>query len=244
MRINGDGSIRLILNTIGGAGQSKFNENLRNDFEHGYTYNTKPCTKEDPCKSEFNNVATSSTTAFNNTHGGTNSTVKTFLENWYYDNLKNYDKNITYGTFCNDTSYGREDGSSNYMYGAFKRISDDHQPNLMCPNPTDENGTLKNYGGVYKTKIGLITADELNMAGIGSEESKPSTNKNYMYYISTGLTLSPLGSMTLYRNNYNHGALDASFLDSNYYFVPVINLTSDVKVTGNGTSNNPYIVET
>ena len=70
MRVNGDGTTRLISDEI--VVKSAFNSRYNNEKYVGYTYdNSAP-----------------------NVGDGTNSTIKTYLENWYTTNLSEYD-NLT-----------------------------------------------------------------------------------------------------------------------------------------------------
>ena len=247
IRINGDGTIRLILDKKA-ATDSKFNDYIKQEDIHvgkytGYTYdNANNCTKEKPCEVTYNGSSFS-----NELFGGKNSDIKTALEKWYTSKLKDYNDKIAQGYFCNDSSYGTgtEDSTNNYLYyGAYDRIVTKKQPSLECPDPTKQDGTLRNYGGIYKTKIGLITADELNMAGCSWGE--PHADKtNYLYKNYWWWTLSPSGSFSLYELFEGFNGYIAYDLNTDYAFtvVPVINLSTSVLITsGDGSKQSPFVV--
>ena len=168
VRINGDGTIRLILNE--GIIDSQFNDynytplNINNRKYVGFTYDndTHQCTKTKPCEVTYNNENFS-----NSNFGGTNSTIKTKLEDWYKSNLNDVDSKIASGYFCNDSSFGSgEDNKVGVLnYGGWIRLYSNYSPSLECPEPNNSSGQPRTYGGIYKTKIGLITADELVFSG-------------------------------------------------------------------------------
>ena len=89
----------------------------------------------------------------------TNSTIKTYLDNWY---TKYFNENIGTSrfvktTFCNDrntTSTWASTGS-NIDYAPYTRLSAD------TPTPTFECNTAD----VVTNNLGLITADEIVLAG-------------------------------------------------------------------------------
>ena len=167
VRINGDGTIRLILNDFL-PDDSNYNEYNRtsniNDRKYvGFTYdNTHQCTQAQPCEVTYSNNNFN-----NNTFGGQNSTIKNSLETWYKSNLNNVDSKIATGYFCNDSSYGNgeENQTNTFNYGSIIRLYENYSPSLKCPEPNNSSGQPRTYGGIYKTKIGLITADELAFSG-------------------------------------------------------------------------------
>lgn len=247
LRINGDGSIRLIyaengLSSALNTRQSPVEKGV------GYTYdNESNCTKESPCISDYN----SETSTFSNNKTVTDSAMKTYLEDWYIANLNNYNDKIVLGSYCNDTTLSDENELKTMRYfKAYERLTVKNEPTLKCPD------TAENYGGNYKLKIGLITADELNYAGLinyntsaeSTQSSSQSDKSNYLYS-SNGY----YGTMTPYRYSYSlngyifyasQGHYSYSVVTVKRITYPVINLKSDTQITGgDGTSSNPYVVE-
>ena len=236
VRVNGDGSIRLINSAF--IGTSNFNNDKNMAGTAGYTYdNESNCTKESQCISDYN----SDTTTFTNNKVETDSTIKTYLENWYINNLKDYDDKISLSNFCNDTSFAdNTDSSGARYYKAYDRIVVDQNLSLKCPDTTE------NYGGSYKLKIGLLSADELNYAGFVFRQNTKTTatNANYLY-VSTG---NWWHTMTPYYKTVGYRGYTSYFSNNNLYsgikVRPVINLKSDIQITGgDGSKSNPYVVE-
>ena len=245
IRINGDGSIRLILNKY--IGSSEYNS-IQNDAKYGgYTYdNAHPCTQENPCISNYNG-----TNFYDNYKNEVteDSIVKTKLENWYLETLKDYDEYIALTTYCNDTSiiyeYEGNEGIYNRKYGpADRRLTN---PTLTCLDPTDYQSTkTHNYGGVYKLKVGLITYDEVAMSGGYYPLATAHYLKNlYPSKVSlSNWTMSPIQStnmvyMFLFPNVLYNSDQSVRYARS---IVPVINLKTDVTFTGDGTEESPYII--
>ncbi len=244
VRINGDGTIRLILDDKLPTNYA-FNTSYNERKYAGYTFDNTPCTNSSPCESSYNVISNS----FSNTHNGTNSTIKGELESWYKTNLKDYDDKIAYGTFCNDTSYGSGDEAGTLNYGARERLvgTNKGNPTLICPDPKDKNNTMRTYGGVYKLKIGLLSADEMNYAGLSWYEPHAS-DKNYLHKNNVWWGLSP------YEFNSNSiagayvlagrpGELVSHYVDDAYEVRPVINLNQNIQVSGgNGMKDTPYVI--
>ncbi len=219
VRINGDGSIRII--TEDSVGNSAFNTTYNNHKYVGYTYNNSHnCTNANPC----------------NGIEGTASTIKTYLDNWYNTNLKSYEDKIATSDYCNDTSYTIS-GDTRY-YGARTRLVNNHNQTLNCPN------TSVNYGGKYNLKIGLLSADEIALAGI-EWDTYNQTRDNYLFKSSSWWSCSPSSSGTYYANVFQaSNALSSNpTLDSDGGVRPVINLKANTLITsGNGTASYPYVV--
>ena len=253
IRVNGDGTVRLILADnnwrIKSIGQSTFN-NYNNYNETtgrytGFTYNNqsgKECTQEQPCEVRYNNGNFS-----NESFEGTNSDIKTYLEKWYSENLKEEDKYISYSYFCNDSSYASGDENQYSYYGAYIRIRDRYQPSLKCPEPNNQSGEPRDYGGIYKTKIGLITADEMNLGGITYSNERiglTSTGDNYLYFSDKWWSMSPHNSYKSSHVFFKGESINSnSNANSEHNVMPVINLsTNTLMSTGDGSESNPFVI--
>ena len=239
IRINGDGSIRLIYNgtstaTTGGddtlisIGQS-FGVNYRLSEYVGYMYTLEQ------------------------QHGNTSdSSIKETLDDWYSSNLASYtDKISKEAGFCGDREmasgyeWSSDPISPMYYVGRVRlaQNSSSVNPTFKCSNSADlytVSGSSKgNKALTYP--IGLITADEVIMAG-GS--SKKGNSSYYLYNNDYYWTMTPYhfhNSAVVFRVG-SGGMLDTGRTDYYQGVRPVINLASDVKVTGSGTSTDPYVV--
>lgn len=166
-----------------------------------------------------------------------NNNVTDFLEQWYKNNItdKDLDKYVVASSFCNDSSYFVN--SYHTYFNGYTRLITDKRPSLICPT------TNADFGGIYKQKIGLLTADEVAIAG-----GVYGTN-NYNYYLYNGETFFTMTGADYY--NYtanlfivtNTGALSTAPTTSIYGIRPVINISSTTTVSGAGTIDNPYTID-
>ena len=249
IRTNYDGSIRLLYSgtshntTAGYIGTSKFNTSTNDPMYVGYKYGT--------------------TDSLENNRLNTNdSTIKTYIDNWYNNNLSSYSKYIsTEAIYCNDRelvpeSTYKTDGTTFY-YAPFGRLNTNKTPTYNCTNIKDAfSGSNSEAKLTYP--IGLMTADEIAYAGGKAITSLPSPYAWY-YLNSAGgsitestiwWSLSPsywLGSFSGVWGVYGSslpGYLNGNSVDGTYAVRPAISLKSCIKYsTGNGTANNPYTIE-
>ena len=167
----------------------------------------------------------------------TNSTIKTYLDNWY---TKYFNENIgtsrfVKSTFCNDrntTSTWASTGS-NIDYAPYTRLSAD------TPTPTFECNTAD----VVTNNLGLITADEIVLAGgkYNTDNSAFYLNNNMAYWagsprefydsVSIVFALSPIIGLT------DDGVYNRSLAARG-----VVSLSSESKLLGSGTYNDVYTV--
>ena len=225
VRINGDDSIRLISDyTV--KEKVEFNLEEVSDYYSrvGYTYNNSAPNVQD----------------------GTPSNIKNFLDSWYTSNLSAFDNILVPSSFCNDTSVVNIMGIDWYYYGGNDRIINGN-PSLLCPQ------TTQLYGGKYNLKIGLLTADEANMAGFVYDENESGRKISYLSIMTNDLwhTMTPRYTIPNYNNfqfvyqaDYLQRIKEGYAVLSSYGVRPVINLDKNVKISsGDGTELNPYIIE-
>ena len=239
IRINGDGTIRLIYqgsaaNATGTGTQiqtSAFNSSYNASYYVGLKYSTAQ-------------------------HGTTtNSTILTALNTWYSNNLTSVaDKIDTNAGFCGDremtSGYSwSATPSSNIYYAGYGRLvqnSSNVNPTFKCSNSSDlytvSGSTKGNKSLSYP--IGLITADEVIYAGLAWSSS---TTDNYLYTGQYYWTMSPYGfdnsGYAVVFSVTSTGQLSYSDVDWAVPGVrPVINLKADVTLTGSGSSTDPYVV--
>ena len=238
VRVNGDGSLRLIYN---GTSVNPTNTDLVNSFAVGMTsYNL-----------EYNDPKYTGYTYDRDTNE-TDSFIKREVDTWYENALGDtiYDSMVTGGRFCSDSSgYREESMMGGNVFASFDRLApiygklmglemqEDVTPTLKCPS------TSESYGGSYRLKAGLITADELVLAGeslgvVGNSYLNPGESEMYYW------TMSPAG--------FHYGRADVwgeaedlgSDIVYNYSAVrPVINVTTENGFTsGDGTVENIYVI--
>ena len=235
VRVNGDGSLRLIYN---GISATPDNSNLA----HSYVVGNAPynISRDDPKYTGY---------TYDN---GTDSFIKREVDTWYQNTLgkSNYDRMVTSGRFCSDSS-GYQDGSAfggGNVFASMIRLgqsltgtSTANTPTLKCPS------TSESYGGSYRLKVGLITADELAFAG----EVGGTLNDGYLNPGENGV---PYWSMTPAGFRLDIAGVWGEFGGLRDYGVgsrdavrPVINVTTDNGfasgfASGDGTAQNPYIL--
>ncbi len=248
VRINGDGSIRLIYN--GTKKDSEGNDQSINSklYQFNNVYN-------DPTYAGYM-YGNPDSTIFDEVHNNTNSSkIKITIENWYKTNIedKGYSQYINAAVgFCGDRTISSGDGISNTVttnFGAYERLQQD-TAQFTCPNVerdlyTDNSSSIGNKALTYP--VGLITFDELIFAGMRNEY----TNKLSWIYSSVNFwTMSPSTFNTSYAMarifyQISTGRIHIHGWPTSLLSVrPVINLKSDVKISGGiGTVNEPYIID-
>ncbi|MGN1379838.1 MAG: hypothetical protein ACI4XR_05585 [Bacilli bacterium] len=225
IRINGDGSIRLIYN--GTIGNSYYNSSENDAVYVGYKY------------SLYNN------------HGlGNNSTIKNYLDNWYKNNLSKtkYEEYIVGSIFCTNRNafidaakttiadgYGT---STQYFQNYNNTIS-----NLECNDADDRFFTIPTYyssNGLLDYPIGLLSYEEAILMGLNTSNDSTSN------YLTNGFNF-----WTLTPSHYNSGAYNYYISSNGKLFNnikvssslavrPVISISKDTPVIGDGTESNPY----
>ena len=262
VRVNGDGSIKLVLHNDNTSSSSSpcaaSNNSTTAAFARysGSTYNTA-------FNSSYNDNAyvgfmygTAGSSDYASTHANTNkSDILKNLETWYNNNLKTYESKLADTIWCNDKSTvsgGLGYGTNATDYGAYNRLASTKQPTLKCPN--DNNGgklskftvdDTTNGNGNLTYKIGLLTADEIAFAG----SIAYTYNRSTYLQENTGTTW--WWSLSPYYFNGGHADVwdvYSGYLNGYYVFYgnglrPAISLVSSTNVTGNGTSDNPYVVK-
>ncbi len=254
IRINGDGSIRMIYSgvtpptestkviktTDTSLGNSPFNQKYNSAEYVGYMYE------------------------IGKQHGTSQSSdIKTYLDNWYanYTDLNKTGTKITDQIYCNDRTASTTDVAysttnyttltswnstgTKYYYGANGRVwNNPVSPDYKCPVASDKFTTTTAKGnGKLTYPVGLITADEITFAGLPAGES------NNSFYLYTGayywagspgvfdvdfsyvFELRPVGGL-FYSRVYNRS--DAAR--------GVVSLSSESKLLGSGTYNDVYVV--
>ena len=273
IRINGDGSIRMIYSgttapsstnavMIGEGtqiGTSAFNSSYDKSEYVGYQYIEGQQHGYGKCNGTSASCIVNGSTVYN-------SEIKQTIDNWYKTTTLETDiatKSLVSQDqiFCNDRSASTSDVAysntnyttltswnstgTQYYYGAYGRLYKSKSPILTCPTASDKfTVSTSNGNGALTYPVGLITADEVAMAG-----GVYKTN-NGLYYLYTNQHYwlgSPYYSLSRgYAYGFGVNSLAGLEYDSLYGDIgirPVVSLSSEVKLTGDGTWNNVFEVE-
>ena len=237
VRVNGDGSIRLIYNgpgiTPSAISPSSFSEEEISGVVGSTPYNL-----------EINDPKYSGYTYDN----GTDSFIKKEVDTWYNNTLgsnPNYDKYVILGRYCSDSSgYRYDETVDSNLFSSVDRLDQeyynfakDNAPSFICPS------TNESYGGSYRLKAGLITADELAYAG----ESVHVTGNSYLNPGEDGTSYWSMTPTSFYDKTFawlESNNLSYSSVTNIITIRPVINIsTENMTLTGDGTLDNPYVLE-
>ncbi|MGN1379534.1 MAG: hypothetical protein ACI4XR_03980 [Bacilli bacterium] len=166
----------------------------------------------------------------------TNSTIKTYLNNWYtkYFQDNNISRKVS-TTFCNDrnTSSTWASTGSSFNYAANDRL--DATP----PVPTFDC----NANDLFTEDLGLITADEMVLAGAKFFEL------NANFYLNNEMAYWSASPIEFY--SYIAGVVDLNPFDGLSYddvdvarggIRGVVSLSSNAKLLGSGTYDDVYVV--
>ncbi len=258
VRINGDGSIRLIYNgskaNATGTAQSI---NTRN-----YQFNSK---YNDPAYVGYM-YGDADAETFDEVHANTNdSTIKTAVDSWYKTNIadKGYSSYISTSVgFCGDRSLATSasgDGiqtNKDSHFGALGRHYN-YLAQFTCPNTGRDMYTVSKSDGETRTvdgnqaltyPVGLITYDELVFAGM---DNRHLNKLSWAYSTNHYWTMSPSSFSAYWGYAYGWFQYSAGYLDPWWYVAasfgarPVINLKSDALISGGiGTSSSPFVIKT
>ena len=243
IRINGDGSIRMIYSGTT-APTSDTSVVMTGDGTHINTsvFNT------DASKMEYAGYMYTLGTQRAN---GTSSIIKTSVDSWYEGTSMNTNTKIKSlvadSIFCFDRSVNgtwSSTPSSITQFGARTRIYDNQTWTLKCTDVGDRYTVNLDKGNkALFYPVGLIAIDEVEMAGAHST----SVNKNfYLYNGQSFWTGSPdfFRRSTVYVFNFTSSGqfVNTSVKTTTGGVRPVISLSSNTKLSGDGTYNNVYTV--
>ncbi len=253
VRINGDGTIRIIYNgpTTNQTGEttqigvSAFNENYDDNAYVGYMYGTP------------------NSNTYEETHANINdSTIKKVVDNWYETNIANNSSfvnkiDINAG-FCGDrqTVSGIWDGYGKLGYGnnattyssvgRMSGVLEKIIPSYKC-NSSDNFTLIQSIKGNKKLEkpIALLSIDEAIYAGAydGKENNSYFLISGQIYWTMTSQRFNISLGFGANHNINSLGGPDNNWVSSSHGIRPVINLKANVTLTGTGTKDNPYIVE-
>ena len=265
VRINGDGSVKLVLYNDNTSNASSPCSSSNNSTTAAFArYSGSSYTSA--FYSSYNDNAyigfmygQAGASDYASTNANTNkSTILTNLETWYTNNLASYADKLADTIWCNDKSTESGElgyGTNNTHYAAYNRLTSTKQPTLKCPN--DNNGgklskftvdDTTNGNGNLTYKIGLLTADEIAFSGSTAGAFNLSTYLQENTGENSWWSLSPGYFNGDYTSAWRVGSGDLYIdgievnVSSNFGLRPAISLVSSTTVTGDGTSENPYII--
>ena len=248
-RTNADGSIKLLYagtspdTTSGYIGMSAFNTTYNDPMYVGYKYGTTGSLE-------------------NNRLNTNNSTIKTFVDNWYKNNLTAYTKYLSNdAVYCNDRNLASGQTYSTtkgFYYAPYERIDTNQQPTYNCTNMSDAF-SVNNTSAKLDYPVGLMTIDELSYAG---GEASAKLNAPYAWYYTNANGESSYGSVAFWAlSPYNWdvsysivwlvggsgrpGHLGNGLVDGSLALRPSVSLLSCNLISrGDGSPENPYVVYT
>ena len=254
LRINGDGSIRMIY-----AGDASVIDALPNKsdvLKNGYNDSSTDYTQigTSAYNSSYNDNAyvgymygTVGASTYEDTHANINSsTIKGKVDTWYETNLlgTEYEQYIADTLFCNDRSFGSSNSGTGIGTSAtrYRWYSSNNEIRLTCPNQNDRFTVDDEItgNGDLTYPIGLVNTDEVYLAGGYST----SNSGYYLYTCNEYWTMSPsnfYGSGVAVRSVSSSGiALSSSGVNGSYGVRPTLNLIPDSLKVGSGTADDPW----
>ena len=249
IRTNADGSIKLLYAGTSPdtekayIGMSAFNTTYNDPMYVGYKYGT--------------------TGSLENNRLNTNdSTIKTYIDNWYKNNLTAYTKYLSKdAVYCNDRNLASRQTYSTteaFNYAPYERIYTNKQPTYNCTNMSDAF-SVNNTSAKLDYPVGLMSIDELVFAG-GQCNTK--LNAPYAWYYANANGESSYGSAPFcalspgYWHGYDSnvwgvsgsdypGFLYGSGVGYSIALRPSLSLSSCNLISrGDGSPENPYVVYT
>ena len=246
IRINGDGTVRVIYDGTSAhangessedrqIGITAFNSSYNDNAYVGYMYGK------------------TGASTYAETHANTNnSTIKTYLDTWYENNIKGTtnEQYIADNIFCNNRSFapdnrgtGAGTSTTYYRWYNFANSPNNNKMMLTCPQKNDAftvNDTSKGNGALTYG-VGLVTTDEVVLAGGWN-----SRNSNYYLYSGQEYwTMSPSDfDASGFANEWIQSGAGSPHggggVMLSFFARPVFNLKAEVLVQGSGTASDPY----
>ncbi len=225
LRINGDGTIRMIY-----AGQTAPLESEKLGING---------TQTSIGESKYSSDATVTL----NTMNYLNSDTKNLIDQWYTTNLNSYDQYIADSIYCNNKEYIYETSGSfwnwHYFDGYYLFNNGPINFNYNCSNKEDsftvEDTT--NGNGLLTYKVGMPTIEDVMLTYLGTginfttmtpmeiEVSYNSPTKGFLTGVSS-----------------NTGGIAEFNISDNLHIRPVVSLQSNITFNGTGQWNDPYTI--
>ena len=245
IRTNSDGSIRLLYAGIstdatdGFIGTSAFNTTYNSPKYVGYMYG------EDDSSLDGIRANTN------------NSTIKTYIDNWYSTNLINYTKYLsTTAVYCNDRNVADYNVKNSFDYNVYTKLYINNEPTYDCSANEDKFTVDSSTGnGKLTYPVALMTADEITYAGgyrftslsspyswyyLNSEGSSI-TNSTYWWLLSPRVWYDNSSYSWVVVGSGGPGRIGDGKDNALYAVRPVISIKENaIYKSGDGSATNPY----
>ena len=170
------------------------------------------------------------------------STIKAYIDNWYENNLIDYEDKLEDTVFCNDrstTSLGgwNPNGGSTSTILHFKNFSTSNQ-SLVCANETD-SFSMSNHKARLEHPIGLLSSPELRLAGYGSGNHY--FNNGQHVWLGSPVDFSEYGAyvIAVYASGW-----DSSYVNNACGVRPSVSLKPGTEFkSGDGSFTSPFVIE-
>ncbi len=176
------------------------------------------------------------------------SDAKRGIENWYENNMTSLTDKLEDTIYCNDRSISNQGGwsttgemISSLSFSGYTRTYNTHKPSLICERQDDTFTVSSSLGnGELKYPVGLLTVDEIMLAGGGNSTFYLYTNETY--WSGSPGRFDPNGASEF--GVYESGWFITGSLSIGYGLRPVVSISKNTSVTsGDGTANNPYVID-
>ena len=202
-----------------------------------------------------------------NSSNANDSTIKTYIDNWYSENMNSKTSLLEDTIWCNDRTiyniggfnkdnnadvtgldWGEEFYNRYLLFKIYENIDDFGtgkviNPSVKCTSKNDSFTVGTKGNGKLTYPVGLLTGEEATLAGHGyNGYSRNSylTTGGY-YWLSSSHAFD--GGGALVSSVYSDGSLTGVGVVSSFGVRPSISLKPGTTPTGgNGTLNNPYLI--
>ncbi|MGN1379399.1 MAG: hypothetical protein ACI4XR_03260, partial [Bacilli bacterium] len=174
----------------------------------------------------------------------TDSTMKTYVETWYKNNMTSYTSYLEDVTFCNDRSIlnlngWNPNGGSTTSSLQFKNYNENYS--LVCANETDQF-RVENVKAPLKYPVGLLTAPEVWLAYKDASYSTYYLNTGQYYWLESPRYFNSTSAVG--RSVYSSGNLSNNFANNSRGVRPSVSLKPDTMyASGDGSYTLPYLIE-
>ena len=163
--------------------------------------------------------------------------IKRTVDTWYNDNLKGYESYIADTEFCEQFKVAWNSGYAT-AGSVTAPLYSNYTSNFKCS--TDGNGK-----GILTSKVGLLTYDEAIYVGAGWNYSNLYINDSASWLISpSGFKVDTKKADVWIINNANLLKYRVGVSSYSLSILPVISFKVGTIATGQGTADDPYVVET